>query len=107
MAGHLTIYVTRNSGWLWNRPFPSWQLIGAAETTQLLGTLAAVYGWFMPPLGWTYAGLVWAYALAWFVIEDLAKVATYGLLRRGSARHARHIARVTRSLHGVPTGQRA
>ncbi len=105
VAGHLTIYVTRNSGWLWNRPFPSWRLIAAAETTQILGTLAAVYGWFMPPLGWTYAGLVWAYAIVWFVIEDVAKVATYGLLRRGSARHERHIARITRSLHGVPTAR--
>ncbi len=107
VAGHLTIYVTRNRGWLWDRPYPNWRLIAAAETTQLVGTLAAVYGWFMPPIGWTYAGIVWGYALAWFVVEDAAKVATQRLLRRGSARHERHLARVGKRLHGVPASEHA
>lgn len=44
VAGHLTIYPTRNKGAIWQRPWPSWKLFTATETTQLLGTLAAVYG---------------------------------------------------------------
>lgn len=42
VAGHLTIYITRNDGPLWQRPFPAWKLIVVTEGTQLLGTLAAV-----------------------------------------------------------------
>jgi H+-transporting ATPase len=31
----------------------------------------------MHPLGWGWAGLVWAYALFWFLVEDRAKLAAY------------------------------
>ncbi len=99
VAGHLTIYITRSAGTFWKRPWPNWRLVVACETTQVIGTLAAVYGWGMTPLGWKYALAVWAYALAWFFINDMAKVAVYKLLRQGTARHQRHLARVNSSLH--------
>ena len=56
VAGHLTIYITRNDGALWQRPFPAWRLIVVAEGTQILGTLAAVYGWIVEPIGWANGG---------------------------------------------------
>jgi len=99
VSGHMTIYLTRNVGAFWDRPWPSWQLIVAAETTQLLGTLATVYGWLVPPIGWGYALAVWGYAIVWFLIENVAKVQVYRLMRRGGARHARHLDRVQTSLH--------
>ncbi len=86
VAGHLTIYLTRNPGWFWQRPFPNWRLIVAAEATQVLGTLAAVYGWFVPAIGWDYALMVWAYALVWFAINNVVKVGVYRLLAHGAHR---------------------
>jgi len=83
VAGHLTIYVTRNIGWFWQRPWPNWRLIAAAETTQIIGTLAAVYGWIVEPIGWGYALLVWGYALVWFVIENAGKIWVYRTLLGG------------------------
>ena len=83
VAGHLTIYLTRNSGWFWQRPLPHWRLFLATEATQVLGTLAAVYGWFVAPIGWKYAVIIWAYALAWFVFNNVAKVLIYRMLRGG------------------------
>ncbi len=83
VAGHLTIYVTRSRGWFWQRPWPNWRLFFACETTQVLGTLAAVYGVVVPPLGWRYALLVWGYALTWFFIENLAKLLTYRMVSGG------------------------
>lgn len=79
-------------------------MVVATETTQVLGTLAAVYGWGMTPLGWEYALAVWGYALGWFLINDLVKVEVYRLKHQGTARHQRHLARVNASLHpaGVP-----
>ncbi len=100
VAGHMTIYLTRNTGWFWQRPFPNWRLIAAAETTQVLGTLAAVYGWFVPPIGWGYALLIWGYAFGWFVVNNIVKVAVYRLERQGPRWHARRWERLTQRLHG-------
>ena len=94
VAGHLTIYLTRNDGWFWQRPLPALRLFGVTEMTQLFGTLAAVYGWFITPIGWKYALLVWAYALAWLLIDNAVKIWTYRLLRQGAPWHARHLRRV-------------
>ena len=94
VAGHMTIYLTRNIGWFWQRPWPNWRLFCACEATQALGTLAAVYGWFVAPIGWTYALLVWGYALAWFVINNVGKVWIYRALLGQSSWMGRHLARV-------------
>ena len=79
--------------------WPNWRLIVTTETTQIVGTLAAVYGWGMTPLGWKYALGVWVYALVWFFINDMVKVEVHHLLNLGTARHQRHLARVNARLH--------
>ncbi len=94
VAGHLTLYVTRSYGWLWEKPFPSWKLFVTCEATQALGTLAAVYGWFMAPIGWTYALAVWAYALCWLLIESGMKVWVVRMMNLSVQRHKAHLARV-------------
>jgi len=81
VAGHSTLYITRTSGWFWQRPFPSPLLFGATFSTEILGTLIAVYGLLISPIGWEYALWMWAYALGWFVVNDVVKKGTYRLLR--------------------------
>jgi len=98
VAGHMTIYLTRNTGPLWQRPWPSWRLVVATETTQVAGTLAAVYGWFVAPIGWTMALAVWGYALAWLLVNSAIKMAAWRLLRLEHAPQARHLARVAARL---------
>jgi H+-transporting ATPase len=86
IAGHSTLYVTRAEGWFWRRPWPAPLLFGATFGTEILGTLFAVYGFLITPIGWRYALWMWAYALGWFVVNDAAKMGTYRLLRsRGDA----------------------
>jgi H+-transporting ATPase len=80
VAGHLTIYLTRNTGPIWQRPLPSARLFVTTEITQIVGTLAAVYGWFVEPVGWRYALLVWGYALGWFAINSAAKIGAFRVL---------------------------
>jgi H+-transporting ATPase len=99
VAGHLTIYLTRNAGAIWDHPWPNWRLIVFTETTQIIGTLAAVYGWFVTPIGWGYALAVWGYALVWFMVNSGVKIATHRLLERGMKSHQRHFQRVTQPLH--------
>ena len=98
VAGHLTIYLTRNTGAIWQRPWPSWRLVVATEATQVVGTLAAVYGWFVSPIGWRLALAVWAYALAWFLVNSVLKIASYRLMNEGPRWWAAHLGRVHSSL---------
>jgi len=102
VAGHLTIYLTRNAGAIWDRPWPNWRLFVTTEATQVLGTLAAVYGWYVTPIGWNYALLVWGYALAWFLVNSWVKVAVYRMVRHQAWHQARHIGRIEARLHSHP-----
>jgi len=82
VAGHSTLYVTRANGWFWERPWPAPLLLAATFGTEIIGTLIAVYGFLITPIGWKYAIWMWAYALAWFVFNDMIKNAAYWVLRR-------------------------
>jgi H+-transporting ATPase len=93
VAGHLTLYVARNPGWFFDRPWPNWRLFVTTETTQALGTLAAVYGFMVTPIGWKFALVVWAYALLWLPLENVAKVAVYRMIGNRTARTAHHVRR--------------
>lgn len=82
VAGHMTIFLTRNRGWLWEKPLPSLILFIALEATQLVGTLAAVYGWLVEPIGWGYAMAVWGYSIVWMVINNGVKIAVLVIIKR-------------------------
>jgi len=99
VAGHLTIYLTRNTGAFWDHPWPNWRLIVAAEATQIIGTLAAVYGWFVTPIGWTYALLIWGYALIWFLVNNLVKVLVYRTFHHPSRAVGAQFNRINSWLH--------
>ena len=76
VAGHLTIFLTRTRGPFWSIR-PARILWIAVLGTQAVATLIAVYGLFMTPLGWRWAGFVWVYALAWFLVNDRVKLLAY------------------------------
>ena len=80
VAGHLTIFQTRTRGPWWSTR-PAWILLAAVCGTQVVATLIAVYGaWLVTPLGWKYAGIVWGYAFAWFLVTDPVKLLAYKVL---------------------------
>jgi len=76
VAGHLTIFLTRTRGPFWSIR-PAKILWIAVIGTQIVATLIAVYGLFMTPLGWGWAGFVWGYALLWFLVNDRIKLLAY------------------------------
>jgi len=76
VAGHLTIFLTRTRGPFWTIR-PAKILWIAVLGTQIIATLIAVYGLFMTPLGWGWAGFVWGYALVWFLLNDRLKLLAY------------------------------
>ena len=91
VAGHLTVFVARTRGPFWTIK-PSRILLIAVIGTQIVATFIAVYGFLMAPLGWTYAGIVWGYAFAWLLINDMAKLAAYRIFgKNDSGIFGRHV----------------
>ena len=81
VAGHLTIYLARTGvRHFWKRPLPASILFAATEGTQVVGTLFAVFGVFMNPIGWGFAAFVWGYALLSFLITDQLKIHFFRLM---------------------------
>jgi H+-transporting ATPase len=76
VAGHLTIFLTRTRGPFWSIR-PARILWIAVLGTQTIATLLAVFGVFMAPLGWKWAGFVWGYALVWALVNDRVKLLAY------------------------------
>ncbi len=95
VAGHSTLFITRSEGWFWQWPRPSFLLLGATFGTEILGTLIAVYGFLITPIGWKYASLTWAYILLWFVFNDAVKMLTCRMLLQKNHTAAR--------LEGMPS----
>lgn len=75
VSGHMTLYVTRNQDWFWKYPLPSMKLFVTTEATQVIGTLIAVYGLLVTPIGWQLALIVWAYCLVWLPVEGALAMA--------------------------------
>jgi H+-transporting ATPase len=73
VAGHFLIFITRTKGHFWSYR-PSNILLAAVLGTQIVATIIAVYGLLIPPIGWSLALFVWAYAMVAFVLTDLTKV---------------------------------
>jgi len=83
VAGHITIFLTRTRGAFWEKPVPSLKLFIPLELTQIVGTLIAVYGLFITPVGWLNAGIVWGYALMEeLLILNVIKMLTYKIQNR-------------------------
>ncbi|WP_268238513.1 plasma-membrane proton-efflux P-type ATPase [Iodidimonas muriae] len=100
VAGHLTIFVTRNQNWFWMKPWPSLRLLLATEATQILGTLMAVYGIFISAIGWKYALAIWAYALIWLPINNAAALLVRRALNMRASRYRKHLAVVESHMLG-------
>jgi len=96
VAGHLTIFLTRTRGPFWSIR-PAKILWIAVLGTQAIATLIAVYGLFMAPLGWRYAGIVWGYALVWFLLNDRIKLMTYWVLDRSKSQSKTNVKTVDKN----------
>ena len=85
VAGHLTIFLTRTRGPFWSIR-PAKILWMAVLGTQTIATLIAVYGLFMTPIGWGWAGFVWGYAIIWALINDRIKLLAYRIFDPAKAK---------------------
>jgi H+-transporting ATPase len=89
VAGQMTIFITRTRGHFWTYR-PAKPLMLAFIGAQTVATLVAVFGVFMPPLGWRWAAVVWGYASAWLILNDFVKVAAFKILGEEHSGYLRH-----------------
>jgi H+-transporting ATPase len=77
-AGQALLYVTRNRGFFWERPFPG--RLHLAITLAEVGALAllATQGWLMAPIPVSLLGGLLVLVLIFLVLADLLKI---GLMR--------------------------
>jgi H+-transporting ATPase len=91
IGGHLTLFVSRTQGNFWTIS-PARILLIAVIGTQIVATFIAVYGFLMTPLGWYYAGVVWGYCLALFLVQDWVKIGAYRIFsKEHSGFFGRHV----------------
>ena len=76
VSGHFKIFQTRTRGPFWSIR-PSRILLLAVVGTQIVATLVAVYGVFMPAIGWRWGLMVWGYSSVWFLFNDRVKLLAY------------------------------
>ncbi len=91
VAGHLTLFVARTRRPFWSPPHPARMLLFAVLGTQLTAALIVGFGWFVTPIPWSWIGYVWAYCLAWILVEDRAKVLLYRHMQWETPRHRRFL----------------
>lgn len=97
VAGHLTLFLARNKGWPWQRPWPSLPLLLTLEATQILGTLAAIFGFLVTPIRWQLALGIWLFCIGAMLVVNVPKVLVYDLLRAWNARREARRAREEKS----------
>jgi len=100
VAGHLTLFVARTKRPFLTKPYPAPILLWSAIGTKVLATLLVVYGiGLVTPISWATAGIVWAYALVWIFVEDLAKLQVYNHLNTSSEHHEKFLSIIKEPLH--------
>jgi H+-transporting ATPase len=92
VAGHLTLFVSRNKGFFLKKPYPAPIMIWSALGTKLIGTFLAAYGFgLITPISWFEIGLIWAYSIIWAFVTDWAKIRVYHHFNLDTKRHERFL----------------
>jgi H+-transporting ATPase len=91
VGGILTLINARTRGAFWSIR-PGRALLIATTGATVAATFIAVYGALMAPLGWHLAGIVWAYSLGMFLVQDRVKLFGYRIFtKEHSGYFGRHV----------------
>ena len=93
-GGNLTIYLTRNTGMLWMKPYPEYKFFLGTLFSLIVGTLVSVYGLGSKDfvgIGWHYVGISWIYILVWFIVCMFTKYAIYKIIKHEDNYHESYL----------------
>ncbi|WP_263848942.1 HAD-IC family P-type ATPase [Limosilactobacillus equigenerosi] len=74
VAGHLLLFVTRQSKWFFQRPFPAKALFWAIICTQILAACMCLFGWLVPAISLKTIILIWVYNIIWMFIINIVRL---------------------------------
>ena len=73
-GGHLLLFVTRQSRWFFNRPFPAAALFWAIVITQIFAACACYFGWLVPRISLWMICEIWIYNIAWMFVLNIIRM---------------------------------
>lgn len=73
-GGHLLLFVTRQTRWFFQRPFPAKILFWAIVITQVFAACACYFGWLVPKISLGMIAEVWIYNIIWMFILNIIRM---------------------------------
>ena len=86
VSGHMLIYVAHTKE-RWYKFLPSWPVIVATTSTQVMATLVVFLGFLMTPIPWKVIVMVWVWSFFWMQISEIMKDLRQWLEARNTKRH--------------------
>ncbi len=80
VSGNFLIYVAHTEK-RWFRYLPSWQVMIAISSTQIVATLWALSGWFTAAIPLWVVGFVWVWSFAWMQTSEMGKMLVARLVK--------------------------
>ncbi|MGI6721990.1 MAG: HAD-IC family P-type ATPase [Anaerovoracaceae bacterium] len=74
VAGHLLLFVTRQSKWFFQKPHPAPVLFWAIIATQVLAACMCVAGVLVPAISIRAVALIWVYNIVWMFILSAVRL---------------------------------
>ena len=103
-GGNLTVYLTRNVGSIWSKPYPELKFLAATLFSLVIGTVVSIYGLGTNDfvgIGWKYVGLSWLYIVIWFVVCMFVKKGLYRTMNHGTDYNNGYIKRTSQVLQEI------
>lgn len=97
-GGHLLLFITRQTKWFFQKPYPSSILFWAITATQIIAILMCYFGWFVPKISIMTIVVVWVYNLIWMFILGFIRIACEKYIEHRTARQRQSIKIVNESL---------
>jgi len=79
ISGYLYIYMGRTKRMFWTLK-PGALMLWSGVISRALATAIAIFGWYVPPISWQLAGLVWGMAALELLVTDQLKLVIYRIL---------------------------
>ena len=73
-GGHLLLFVTRQTRWFFQKPYPTKALFWAIVITQIFAACACYFGWLVPRILLWMICEVWIYNIAWMFVLNIIRI---------------------------------
>ncbi|WP_035463574.1 plasma-membrane proton-efflux P-type ATPase [Ligilactobacillus ceti] len=97
-GGHLLLFITRQSKWFFEKPYPSSILFWSIMATQVVAILMCYFGWLVPAISITTIVVVWGYNLIWMFVLGFVRIASEKYLDNRTKRQRKHVEMVNEKL---------